>query len=146
MKTLHGNLTAFAIGSLLGTAIILGRMTDPSVIIGALDVFGGQWDLRLFLMWSTAFFASAVGFRAARGFQPIFTERSALPCRRDLEPRLFVGSAIFGTGWGMAGLCPGPLLTGLATGLPHMMTFIVFVALGMGLHRITTKQEHSGSS
>ena len=144
-RTLLGRLTAYAIGLLLGTGILVGGLTDPGVIIGALDFLGGQWDPRLFLVWLGAAPITAMGLRAVRGSKPVFAERAQLPTRTDLEPRLLVGSAIFGVGWGLMGLCPGPMVTGLLTGVPHMTTFTVFVALGMGLFEIADRTQVSNA-
>ncbi len=135
-RTALGRLTAYAIGLVLGSAILLGSLTDPAVVIGALDFFGGQWDPRLFLVWLGAAPVAAIGFRLLRRSTPIFAAESQLPTRTDLELRLVVGGAIFGVGWGLMGLCPGPMLTGMLTGVPHMTTFTVFVAVGMGLFEL----------
>lgn len=144
-KTFLGGLMAYFIGLLLGTGILLGGLTDPAVIIGALDFFGGQWDPRLFLVWMGATPITAMGLRVVRDSTPIFAERSQLPCRKNLEARLVVGSVIFGAGWGMVGLCPGPMVTGLLTGVPHMTTFTVFVAVGMSLFEIADRTQLSNT-
>ncbi len=140
-----GIVTAYAIGALLGGSILLAGLGDPATIIGGLDFFGA-FDPSLHITWLGTFVVAAPGYRILGLRKPLFAERSQLPCRRDLEPRLVTGSALFGVGWGLAGLCPGPTLTGLATGLPHLMHFAAAMALGMALYELVSRRRSSTRS
>jgi uncharacterized membrane protein YedE/YeeE len=73
------------------------------------------------------------------------------PTKTDIDRPLVIGAALFGIGWGLVGLCPGPALENLATLSPRVMVFVVAMALGMVLHRIwarqrTSAQQHEAAS
>jgi hypothetical protein len=70
---------------------------------------------------------------AARLERPVYAAAFALPTRRDLDPPLIIGAALFGVGWGLAGLCPGPALTALASGVPAAFAFVAAMLGGMVL-------------
>jgi uncharacterized membrane protein YedE/YeeE len=80
--------------------------------------------------------ASATGYAYAhRRGVPVFAPRLEIPNRRDLDPRLLTGAAIFGIGWGVVGLCPGPALTVLSLGLWQAFVFVAAMLAGMVLFR-----------
>jgi len=72
----------------------------------------------------------------ARMARPLFGERFALPDRSDLDGKLIAGSALFGVGWGIAGLCPGPAVASLALAPSNALPFVAAMLAGMALHRI----------
>src|SRR3546814_7998459 len=89
-------------------------MTSPARVRGFLDVFGA-WDPTLAFVLGSAVLVMAVAWRIRRRMgTPIFAERFSLPDRKDLDGRLITGSILFGVGWGLAGLCPGPAVASLA--------------------------------
>ena len=101
-------LPPLASGTLFGAGLAIGGMTDPERVRGFLDLFG-RWDptLAFVMAGATLVMAAAWRFRA-RMVKPAFGDRFSLPERRDLDGSLIVGATIFGVGWGLAGLCPGP--------------------------------------
>jgi uncharacterized membrane protein YedE/YeeE len=80
---------------------------------------------------------SATGYLVARRRgRPLLASRLEIPNRRDLDPRLIAGAAVFGIGWGLAGLCPGPALTLLTVAPAQAVTFVVAMVVGMLAFRL----------
>lgn len=129
-------VSLFVIGLALGTALVFGSLTQPRVIIGVLD-FGGDWDPTLLFFFAAAVSVTHFAYRwILRQPKPVFAESFGLPTKTRLEPRLFIGAAAFGAGWGLAGLCPGPALTILGSGASHALVFVPSMLVGMWLYRV----------
>ena len=128
-------LSSLIAGLLFGLGLVTSQMVNPRKVLGFLDVFG-SWDPSLALVMGAAVAVSALGYAVAkhRG-SPLLAPRLEIPTRRDLEPRLLTGAAIFGIGWGLAGLCPGPALTLLPLALPKAFLFVAAMLAGMVLFR-----------
>jgi uncharacterized membrane protein YedE/YeeE len=129
-------ISAFVSGVLFGLGLIVSQMTDPAKVLGFLDIFG-NWDPSLALVMGGAVVVSALGyvFAKSRGV-PVFASRLDIPIRRDLEPRLLTGAAIFGIGWGLVGLCPGPALVALTFGPWQVLVFVAAMIIGMAIFRV----------
>jgi uncharacterized membrane protein YedE/YeeE len=129
-------ISAFVSGVLFGLGLIVSQMTDPAKVLGFLDIFG-NWDPSLALVMGGAVVVSALGyvFAKSRGV-PVFASRLDIPTRRDLEPRLLTGAAIFGIGWGLVGLCPGPALVALTFGPWQVLVFVAAMIIGMAIFRV----------
>jgi len=131
-------LPPLASGTLFGAGLALGGMTDPARVRGFLDLFGA-WDPTLAFVMGGAVIVMAIAWRFQKGMaQPIFADAFALPDRTDLTPRLVGGSALFGIGWGVAGLCPGPGVTALVIEPIAAATFVVAMLAGMWLTSLLT--------
>jgi len=129
-------LSAFASGLLFGLGLIVSQMVNPAKVLGFLDVFG-RWDPSLALVMGGAVAVSALGTMAARRRGvPVLASRLEIPSRRDLDPRLIGGAALFGIGWGLVGLCPGPALVGLTFGPSEVFAFVAAMILGMAGFRL----------
>jgi uncharacterized membrane protein YedE/YeeE len=129
-------LSAFASGLLFGIGLIVSQMVNPSKVLGFLDIFG-SWDPSLALVMGAAVAVAALGaWAAARWHAPIFEKRLLVPQRHDLDPRLIAGASLFGIGWGLVGLCPGPALTILPVGPPDIIVFTAAMLVGMGLYAV----------
>ena len=132
MKLLDQMVVALA-GLLLGVALVLGRLTVPSVIVGWVDWFGA-WDPTL-----VVFFAGAVSvYHGAYRWAVLRERRGAipalcLPARRGVDARLLAGAAVFGVGWAMGGTCPGPALSSLGAGAPWALVFVASMLGGLWL-------------
>lgn len=128
-------LLPLAAGALFGAGLTVGGMTDPARVKGFLDWFGA-WDpsLAFVMVGATAVMALAwlVQPRLAR---PILAEAFFIPDRRDIDPRLVAGSIVFGIGWGIAGICPGPAFAILGLEPVAILPFIAAMLAGMLLHR-----------
>ena len=130
-------LSAFASGLLFGLGLIVSQMVDPAKVLGFLDIFG-NWDPSLAFVMGGAVAVSALGYLVAkRRGVPVLASRLEIPTRRDLDPRLISGAALFGIGWGLVGLCPGPALTALTFGPWQVFVFVAAMIAGMALFRLT---------
>jgi uncharacterized membrane protein YedE/YeeE len=122
---------AFVSGLLFAAGLGIGEMTQPPRVLGFLDV-AGRWDPTLAFVMAGAVTVYAIAVRmAARQARPVYAPVFALPTRRDIDPPLVLGAAIFGVGWGIAGLCPGPGVTALASGRPSAILFVAAMLVGM---------------
>lgn len=130
------SLVALASGTIFGAGLALGGMTDPARVRSFLDVFG-DWDPTLVFVMGGAVLVMALAWIMQRQMlQPVFAEGFSLPDRNDLTPRLIGGSALFGIGWGIAGLCPGPGFAALAIEPVSAAIFVVALLAGMVLVRL----------
>jgi uncharacterized protein len=120
-------------GLLFGAGLVVSRMTDPAVVLAFLDV-AGAWNPALLGVMAGA--ASTFGlfyWIATRRGRAVLVPELRVPRERPLDARLFVGTALFGAGWGLAGLCPGPALTALAAGTPATLAFVAAMVAGIAL-------------
>jgi hypothetical protein len=123
-------------GGLFGAGLALGGMTDPARVRGFLDLFG-DWDPTLAFVMGGAVIVMAIAWRFRERMEhPIFAEKFSLPDRSDLTARLIGGSALFGIGWGIAGLCPGPGIAALVIEPSAAAIFVVSMLAGMGVVRL----------
>ncbi|WP_286192132.1 DUF6691 family protein [Roseomonas genomospecies 6] len=116
--------SAFVVGLLFGLGLVISQMINPAKVLAFLDIFGA-WDPSLALVMAGAVAAASVGFAVAgRRAAPLWAPAFQIPTRRDLDARLITGAALFGIGWGLVGLCPGPALTTLPLGLWQVVVFV----------------------
>jgi uncharacterized membrane protein YedE/YeeE len=136
-------------GTLFGLGLAVSGMVNPAKVLAFLDV-AGAWDPTLAFVMLGAVCVTMPAFRyVLRGRKPWFASAFALPTKRDLEPRLVLGAALFGVGWGLAGLCPGPAVTALVTGSASVLAFFAAMLAGFLLHdRIEARSAaaHEGSA
>ena len=125
---------AIASGLLFGVDLIAGGMTDPSKVQGFLDPFG-HWDPSLAFVMGGAIVVGIAGFALARRRKVAWSgDAIELPKSRIIDTRLLAGGALFGTGWGLGGLCPGPAMTALGAGFVPAAWFVAAMLFGMWLH------------
>ncbi|MGB3471048.1 MAG: DUF6691 family protein [Erythrobacter sp.] len=123
-------------GTIFGAGLALGGMTDPARVRGFLDLFG-DWDPTLAFVMGGAVLVMIVAWQIqARLARPLFDQSFALPGTKDLTPRLIGGSALFGVGWGIAGLCPGPGIAALVIEPISAAIFVAAMFAGMFLVRL----------
>jgi uncharacterized membrane protein YedE/YeeE len=123
-------------GTLFGGGLALGGMTNPARVRGFLDIFGA-WDPTLAFVMGGAVIVMAIAWRfVPRMAAPLLDEHFHLPTRSDLTPRLIGGAALFGIGWGVAGLCPGPGIAALVIEPASAAIFVVAMLAGMALVRL----------
>ena len=126
-------LTSIASGVLFGAGLALGGMTDPARVRGFLDIFG-DWDPTLAFVMGGAVIVMAVAWRIVpRLAEQVFAGEFHLPTKSDLIPRLIGGAALFGIGWGIAGLCPGPGIAALVIEPVAAAIFVVAMLAGMAV-------------
>ena len=124
---------ALIAGLVFGLGLSLGGMTQPAVVLGFLDLFG-TWDPRLVFVMGGAVLTTAIGYRLVfRRDRPLFESDFQLPMAKRFDARLIVGSALFGTGWGIAGYCPGPALASLGGGAPSLLVLVATMVAGWWL-------------
>jgi len=124
------DLFAFLAGGLFGLGLLVSGMTDTTKVQGWLDVFGA-WDPTLAFVMGGAIVPMAVAWQLTRARRPALG--GSFPAAPDpkLGRNLVIGSVLFGMGWGLAGLCPGPAMASLAWGGTGGAVFVVSMALGM---------------
>ena len=136
MIALARMVAALIAGTIFGFGLSLSGMLDPARVRGFLDL-AGDWNPSLAFVLGGAVAASAAGQAVARRLgKPLFEHGFAWPRTRPIDARLIVGSAVFGIGWGMAGLCPGPAVATLALGLLPTAVFVTAMVAGMLLFRL----------
>jgi hypothetical protein len=124
-------ISEFAIGLLFGLGLIVAGMTDPSKVIGFLNL-AGAWDPSLALVMGGAILVGLGGFAMARKRSTsLLGGAMHLPTNRDIDRRLVVGSLLFGVGWGLAGFCPGPAVVSLGAGNAKAAAFVLAMLAGM---------------
>ena len=124
-------LTAMIAGTLFGAGLLISGMTDPANVLGFLDIFG-DWRPELALVMAGAALAAAPAFFFVRRKQRnLLGESVTLPDRRRINRALLLGAGLFGIGWGLSGICPGPGLVLLASGQSIAWIFIAAVSAGL---------------
>lgn len=136
-------LTAFLAGLIFGAGLIISGMAQPNKVLAFLDL-AGAWDPSLGLVMLGAVAAGTGAFALARGRQrSLLGLRMHLPTARVIDKRLVGGALLFGVGWGLAGLCPGPALLDLATGELKVAVFVLAMLAGMGLFQVWERRARS---
>lgn len=124
------------VGLLFGAGLALSGMVNPARVLGFLDV-AGTWDPTLAFVLFAALLPSAAAYAVSRRMgQPVMADEFCIPQNREIEPRLVVGAALFGIGWGLVGLCPGPAIAGLVLGRSQTWLFVLAMIGGMWLQRV----------
>ena len=130
-------LIALLAGVLFGAGLAHSGMSDPARVRAFLDLFGGAWDPTLAFVLGGAIVPMAIAWRVRRRFDaPLADTSFTLPATTGITPSLIGGSVLFGIGWGVAGLCPGPALADLALAPVPAAIFIAAMLGGMMLHRL----------
>lgn len=121
------------VGLLFGAGLALSGMIDAARVLGFLDV-AGHWNPALALVLGAALIPSSLAYAAVRRMKrPLMAQEFCIPQNRTVERRLLVGAALFGIGWGLVGLCPGPAIAGLALGHWQNWLFVAAMIGGMWL-------------
>ena len=105
---------ALLAGAIFGLGLTISDMVDPARVLAFLDVAGGSWDPTLAFVMGGAMLPMAVAWRIARGGKPFLANEFPGPASQVIDARLIGGAALFGLGWGLVGLCPGPALAVLS--------------------------------
>jgi uncharacterized membrane protein YedE/YeeE len=128
-------LPGLLVGLIFGAGLALSDMVNPARVLAFLDLFG-NWDPTLAYVMGSALVPSAIAYAIVRRMQrPLLAEEYRIPQNRVIEPQLLAGATIFGVGWGLIGLCPGPAIAGLALGYWQAWLFVAAMLAGMLAHR-----------
>ena len=123
-------------GLIFGAGLLISGMVQPTKVLGFLDLFGA-WDPSLAVVMAAALAVAAPGFMLARNRpRPVLSGQYFWPGKSEIDAPLVLGAGLFGIGWGLVGLCPGPALESLATLSPGVVVFVVAMAVGMVVHDI----------
>lgn len=139
-------VTALFAGLLFGIGLILSGMSNPGNVIGFLDL-AGAWNPSLAFVMGGALLVGVFAFRTARTRTMNFLGGAMhLPTLKDIDRRLVLGSLAFGTGWGLAGFCPGPAIVALAMGQQKAVVFVLAMIAGMVIYELADRFLHSSSN
>jgi uncharacterized protein len=134
-------LIAALAGLLFGLGLVLSGMVAPAKVLGFLDVFGA-WDPSLALVMAGAIAVALPAFALARCRRTSLAGLPMqLPAARGVDRRLVVGSLLFGIGWGLAGLCPGPALVVLGLGDAKAAGFVAAMLAGMVVFELLERRQ-----
>ena len=124
-------LSALLAGLIFGFGLIVSEMVNPRRVVGFLDITG-NWDPTLAFVMIGALLVVTIGYRLvfARS-KPLFESAFAVPTNRLIDSKLVLGAILFGMGWGLSGLCPGPAIVGLSTFNTGVVTFVISMIVGM---------------
>lgn len=139
-------LGALVAGLLFGSGLLVSGMTNPATVLAFLDV-AGDWNPALAFTMAGAILVAAPAFHfVRRSRRSLLGAEVRLPNRTLIDSPLLVGSAVFGVGWGLSGICPGPGLLLLATGTREALTFMAAVVVGTLAVRLLRKPVRQAAS
>lgn len=140
-------LTSLCSGFLFGLGMIISGMADPAKVIGFLDV-AGVWDPSLAFVMGGALmvFMPAYFFLIKPKAKPVVAEEFCLAKSNKVDSRLVSGAVIFGLGWGLAGICPGPAMSSLALGNIGVWVFFASMMVGLGVTNLLICMKNSRES
>lgn len=137
--------SALFAGLLFGLGLVVSGMVNPAKVIGFLDLFG-QWDPSLAFVMGGALIVTAIGYHfVTKNSRPLFEEKFLLPENQTIDARLAVGSVMFGAGWGLVGLCPGPALAAVTLGGLPVLVFLASMGAGVLLFEKLSTDGSPGS-
>ena len=122
---------ALIAGLVFGLGLVVSQMIHPAKILAFLDV-AGNWDPSLIIVMGGALLTTGIGYRLVFSRKgPLFSKDFKLPEKIKIDARLVLGAALFGVGWGISGLCPGPAVTGLLIGSTEIYLFLLSMVAGV---------------
>jgi hypothetical protein len=129
-------LVAIVCGSLFGAGLVVSDMVNPARVLAFLDV-AGAWDPSLALVLGGALIPSSLAYLIRRRMAaPVVAASFDVPTASTIDRALITGAALFGVGWGVVGLCPGPAIAALTTGRWQILLFVAAMIGGMALYRV----------
>ena len=128
-------LAGLICGFVFGWGLLISGMMQPAKVLAFLDVFGA-WDPSLLVVMVAALAVGSAGYAIARPRAPLFAARNMWPEKATIDAPLILGATMFGVGWGLTGLCPGPAIENLATLSPRLAVFVAAMTAGMALHDV----------
>ncbi|MEY9626324.1 DUF6691 family protein [Sinorhizobium fredii] len=124
-------------GLIFGAGLVISDMVNPARVLAFLDV-AGNWDPSLAFVMGGALIPSALAYIIrGRRSAPLFDSRFYVPANASIDWKLVAGAALFGLGWGLVGLCPGPAIAALSTGRWEAVLFVAAMLVGMSAYRFS---------
>lgn len=139
---MNKNISAFIFGLIFGLGLIVAQMTNPAKVLAFLDV-AGAWDPSLALVMASALLVLGVSQRLIRISQ--VQQQDEPVCntsKAGIDAQLIAGAAIFGIGWGLSGICPGPAIVDLSSGLAGSYVFVGAMFAGFVLFKLLHRRWH----
>ena len=137
---MKGTIAAAIAGAVFALGLVISGMTDPGRVTAFLDI-GGRWDPTLAFVMAGAIAVHAPLLRwVLRRTRPMFDAKFHLPKQHAIEPRLVVGAALFGVGWGLSGYCPGPALVSVGTTAAPALVFVGAMVAGITITRVVLRR------
>lgn len=134
---------SFLAGLLFGIGLIVAGMANPAKVIGFLDL-AGAWDPSLALVMAGAIAVGSGAFALMRRkTRTLLGAPVRLPTARDIDRRLVLGSVVFGVGWGLAGICPGPALVLAGYGSVKGLAFLAAMLAGQALFELVENRRET---
>lgn len=135
------NLIAFIVGLIFAIGLGLSGMTQTHIVRGFLDLFG-SWNPALIGVMGGAIAVHAIAYALIRKkrSRPLLDHQFHVPTRKDIDGRLIGGAALFGVGWGWAGICPGPGIVAVTSMNPNIFYFLIFMLMGMGIFKLIERK------
>ena len=130
-------LASLICGFVFGCGLVVSGMIQPAKVLGFLDLFGipsATWDPSLAVVMAAALAVAGLGYALLGTRPPLFERKSLWPTKKDIDRSLLSGALLFGIGWGLVGLCPGPAIVDLSTLLLPVIIFVIAMATGMVAH------------
>lgn len=125
------NIATFLCGLVFGCGLTISNMINANKVLNFLDITG-NWDPSLVFVMLSAVIVTWIGYRFVMARpQPKFTEKFILPENKSIDKKLLLGSALFGIGWGLAGYCPGPVITALGLGITDAVYFTIGMVISL---------------
>jgi len=117
-------------GIIFGIGLVISQMINPAKVLGFLNLFG-EWDPSLAFVMIGALIISSPSFHLFKNKEkPIFSSSFSIPNKKEIDKELIFGSILFGAGWGLVGLCPGPAITSIALLNVSSAIFVVSMFIG----------------
>lgn len=130
-------------GIIFGIGLTVSEMIDPAKVLGFLNIFG-DWDPSLAFVMIGALIISSPFFHLFKNNKkPIFTKSFNYTTNKEINKKLIIGSSLFGAGWGLAGLCPGPAIASLALLNINSAVFVVAMFVGFYLAKLSEPTTHA---
>ena len=130
-------LVALFCGTIFGIGLVISQMINPAKVLGFLNVFG-KWDPSLaFVMIGALIISSPLFHLFKKKEKPIFSANFSIPENKEIDKKLIIGSILFGVGWGLAGLCPGPAISSIALFNVSSVTFVIAMFFGFYVTKLS---------
>lgn len=132
-------LAGFFCGGIFGLGLAVSGMLNPTKVSAFLDL-AGAWDPSLAFVMGGGLAVNLIAFQMlSKRETPLFAELFRLPQASAVDRRLVIGAALFGVGWALGGLCPGPAIAALAYGSQEALLFFVCMMIGLHLSRYLSR-------
>ncbi len=126
-------LSSLLSGIIFGLGLTISGMVNPQKVLGFLNIFG-DWDPSLmFVMVGAIIIFSPLHFTFKRKSRPFFAQSFIIPSKKDIDKSLILGAILFGIGWGLVGLCPGPAISAISFLNVNVYIFVLFMFIGFYL-------------